>query len=279
MNILIEGGNLNFIAEGTRNIAISYAQKLKEQGHNVVILTKQIDRVKRKKYRKFEIVDGIKFYRWNNYFDRFYKYLEGGKANKTRRLIYNFLGLTNYFEFYLTYRKILRKEKIDITQIFLKGLRPKLHYLALKLFNKSPLILSLLGDPSFNYVKYNPKKMFRGVDLILISSKTIYNHIKSLGVKNIKFLPYGVNTKKFKPSKRKGKKKIFFSRYYDHFPEILEAIKKITKEKNVELIFHEQAKEEVQKAKLKNVREFILKNFNLDKSILEYEEIYRKMKK
>ena len=237
MNILIEGGNLNPIAEGTRNIAISYAKKLKERGHNVIVLTKQIDRVGKMKYKKVSTEDGIKFYRWSNYCDKFYKHVEGGK--KIPRGIYNFLKLINYLEFYLTYKKILEKENIDISQVFLKGLRPRMYYNSLKFLNKCPLIVTLLGDPSFNYIKYNPKKDFNNIDLIIVTSKTVYNHMKNLGVKNLKYLSYGIDVKRFIPSKKSKNnkiKKIYCSRYYDRLSELTRSLKKINNEEKIKII-------------------------------------------
>ena len=85
MNILIEGGDLNPpFAEGTRNIALTHALELKRRGHNVSIFTKNKDLILNKKHPKTEIINGLNFYRWKSYPDLFF-----------------------------TYRKIIKKEKID----------------------------------------------------------------------------------------------------------------------------------------------------------------------
>ena len=107
MNILIEGGNLNPVKEGTRNIAIAYARKLLERGHNVIILTRKKNQATGKTYKRFEIADGFKFYRWDNYFDLFF-----------------------------AYKKIIKNEKIDVLHIFARGARPQKYINFLKSFKK-----------------------------------------------------------------------------------------------------------------------------------------------
>ena len=201
MNILIEGGNLNSIAEGTRNIALSYAKKFKERGHNVVVLTKQIDRIRNKRYGKFEIIDGIKFYRWFNYEDKLYNFLVE-RNGKVGRFLYKVCRIMSYWGFYRTYTKITKKEKIEVMNIFVKGFRPRVYLKFLDMFSNFPIIMTLLGDPEFNMRKYNLKKEFSNLDLIIIPSKTIYNHLKKFGVEGTRNIPYGIDTKKFKPIKK-----------------------------------------------------------------------------
>ena len=248
MNILIEGGNLNSIAEGTRNIALSYAKKFKERGHNVVVLTKQIDRIRNKRYGKFEIIDGIKFYRWFNYEDKLYNFLVE-RNGKVGRFLYKVCRIMSYWGFYRTYTKITKKEKIEVMNIFVKGFRPRVYLKFLDMFSNFPIIMTLLGDPEFNMRKYNLKKEFSNLDLIIIPSKTIYNHLKKFGVEGTRNIPYGIDTKKFKPIKKSNRKikRIYCSRYYNHLPEVLRALEKVSKETEFELILEKKVRDDLKK--------------------------------
>jgi len=219
MKILIEGGNLNPVKEGTRNIAISYAKKLLERGHKVIILTRKRNQATGKKYKKFEVVDGFKFYRWSNYLNLFF-----------------------------AYRKIIKKEKVDIFHIFARGARPQKYIQFLKSFKKIPIILSLLGDPFNTRPPKDASKLFEGLDKVLVSSKEI-TKLPYLNKKNTKYLPYGIDIKKFseeKVKKDKKTKKILYLRYlygWDKSPHalrFLDATRKLGLERSIEVILNKK---------------------------------------
>ena len=168
MNILIEGGDLNPpFAEGTRNIALTHALELKRRGHNVSIFTKNKDLILNKKHPKTEIINGLNFYRWKSYPDLFF-----------------------------TYRKIIKKEKIDLVHIFIKGTRPSLYLYFLKKGGgrNIPVIFSLLGWPGRKY------KSLEKASKVVVPSKPLKNFLK---LKNSISIPYGIETSKFKPESKK----------------------------------------------------------------------------
>ena len=71
MNILIEAGDINpFFNEGTKNIVLTHAKELVKRKHNIIILTRRKSKITQIKHpKRYERVDGIKFYRWDNYLD------------------------------------------------------------------------------------------------------------------------------------------------------------------------------------------------------------------
>ena len=160
MNILIEGGDLNppFV-EGTRNIARMHFLELKKRGHKVIVLTKRKGIIDRKKHKKIEIIDGIKYYRWSNYLD-----------------------------LYFTYKKLIKEEKIDLIHIFAKGLRPPVYMRFLK-SQKKPIVYTLLGNTF--WIKRD-RAIFpgfmNGVDLLVETSLPVYESFKDK--EKIKFMQY-----------------------------------------------------------------------------------------
>lgn len=230
MNILIEGGRLNPInkGEGTRNITLSYAKKLTEKGHKVIILTRKKDK-DNTLHKNFEIYDGIKFYRWSNYFNLFF-----------------------------IFKKIANEEKIDIINIFAKGARPSFYIDFIKKIIKKPIVFNLLGYPFTKKYKNFKKTLsnFKKIDKVLISSKTIYNLFLRFGLKNLEYLPYGIDINKFFPEKRQASenKTIFLClRNPEH--NMLKAIEKLNKEINLTLILND-------KNKVKNIK--IIKEFDIN---------------
>src|SRR3989344_2997776 len=268
MNILIEGGNLNSIAEGTRNIALSYAKKFKERGHNVVVLTKQIDRIRNKRYGKFEIIDGIKFYRWFNYEDKLYNFLVE-RNGKVGRFLYKVCRIMSYWGFYRTYTKITKKEKIEVMNIFVKGFRPRVYLKFLDMFSNFPIIITLLGDPEFNMRKYNLKdinKFLGEVDLVI----DLHNEGK--------FLTCASPPAKILEAMATGK--VVLSTNVSEISEF------ITDGKNGFLAEKNSSEEIYRKIKGameskgdigRKARETILKNFDLNKSVIIYEKIYKEL--
>ncbi len=227
MNILIEGGDLNPpFAEGTRNIAITYAKALLNEGHKVCILTRKKCRITNKKLKKYEVIEGIKFYRWSNYLDLLF-----------------------------LYKKVIEKEKIEIIHIFAKGIRNKNYFRILKLMKNRPFIFSLLGLPSYSSEKKGIKKVIRSlkiIDLILVPSKSIFSELEKNGLKNIKYLPYGIDLKKFRPRKITEARHILCIR--PPSKELLKGFKRINMEfKNTKLVLNKSILS-------KNIEKSIIKN-------------------
>lgn len=242
MNILIEGGNVNPpFAEGTRNIILTYAKELKKQGHHVAIITAQYDKIAKTRHRATEKIDGIHFYRWKNH------------------LSIPFL-----------YKKIVKKEKIDVIHSFAKGLRPPLYTNTVKLFTGKPIVFSLLGWPwTDEGINQTNKRKFlsslNAFDTVLISSKTITQIVQSIGVSNAQYVPYGIDTAHFTPAqKRTRKTRIACLRT----PPItlLKAMKKITdKSKSTVFILSE-------KNVTQEIERFIVQNNMRNVEIIGYVE-------
>jgi len=235
INILIEGGDVNpHFAEGTKNIIITHAKELSKRGHNVVILTRRKSKVTNIKHsKKYLEVDGIKFYRWDNYVDLFFRY-----------------------------GQIIKKEKIDLIHIFSKGLRPYFYIKILKGLMKKPIIFSSVGFPySKIYNKNRFIKLIRKVDLMIMTSKYIFDEIKEIREENCIYLPYGVDLDIFKKREKRNNskeskriKKIIYLRIPS--ASLLNAFKKIKDEiKDVRFSFNKSLIEK--STRLKN---FIDKN-------------------
>jgi len=178
MNILIEGGDLNPpYVEGTRNIARMHFRELHKRGHKVIVLTKQRGIIDKKKHKKIEIIDGIKYYRWSSYIDLFF-----------------------------LYRKLLKEEKIELIHIFAKGLRPPIYMRFLKK-SKLPVVYNLLGYPFWTK---KDRRIFPGflkeVDLLIETSKPVYEDFKEKS--KIAFMPYGIDCDFFKPVKKNKQRTI-----------------------------------------------------------------------
>lgn len=176
MNILIEGGDLNPpFAEGTRNVVITHAKALTKRGHKAVILTRDKSRINGKKLIKYEIIQGIKFYRWSSYLDLAYLYQE-----------------------------IIKKEKIDLVHFFAKGGRPKVYLKILKLLGNKPFVFTLLGLPVYSPKKVEKvvKESLNNVDLGVITSNVLLNNFKKQ-IKNAIYIPPGIDFQKYKLKKEK----------------------------------------------------------------------------
>lgn len=196
MNIMIEGGDLNPpFAEGTRKIARIHAMELKRRGHNVIIFTRDTDAITNTKHPKFEVIDGIKFYRWGSYID-----------------------LLN------TYRLVIQKEKINLVHIFLKGTRPSYYIWFLKHLGgkRIPVVMTLLGYPIFDKRYTSLKK----ADLVVIPSDFIYHKLK---LKNSIHLHYGIDINESKDDNEKKEDIILCLR----FPSIplIRAFKQLSQER------------------------------------------------
>lgn len=174
MNILIEGGDLNPpFAEGTRNIAIAHAKALLKRGHRVSIITRSRSRITGKKLKDFELIDGVRFYRWSNYIDLIIKF-----------------------------RKIMEKENIDLVHFFAKGVRPMMYFKILKILTKKPFLFSLLGLPSYSDERKQIGrviKSLKNVDLVVIPSKSLFIELRKW-LRSVN-LPFGIDLKKFKDKK------------------------------------------------------------------------------
>ncbi len=236
MNILFEGGRLNPIdkGEGTRNIALSYAKKLKEEGHNVVIITRRRNKNKTLS-KKFETYEGIKFYRWTN----------------SLHLLY-------------LLKKIINKEKIDTINIFAKGSRPVSFMFYLKYFIRKPIIFNLFGCPFSK--KYNNKSRnilaLSLANKVLVSSKTICNLLKK-DLKNIEYLPYGIDTKKFSPLKKTQNKKKIILCMRPPTESLFKAVENISKDQPLLLLLNKERKGKT----------FInFKNFKINVEFIGYEK-------
>ena len=197
MNILLENGNVNppFI-EGTCNILLNHAKELSARGHNIVILTREKSIITGEKYLKYEEVGRIKFYRWSNYGDLF-----------------------------LIYKKIIKKEKIELIHIFSKGLRPFSYLWFLKNIIKKPIVFSSVGFPNtekdsetdFRLKKNLRKKLIKfikNVTIFTVTSKYLIEKDEIFKKENCLYLPYGIDTKRFskKTNLKKTPKKIAYLR-------------------------------------------------------------------
>lgn len=186
MNILIEGGDLNPpFAEGTRNIALTHARGLVNRGHRVIILTRKKDRIFNKVHPDFEIVDGIRFYRWSNYFNLLKKY-----------------------------KQIIKAEKVDLVHMFVKGARPSIYLRMVKSLAKVPIVYSLLGFPGKRYAS------LKIPDAVVITSRHLH---KTLGLKNSIYMPYCFDYHQFNNYKNRNLKKILCLRYMPE--SLIQAIK------------------------------------------------------
>jgi glycosyltransferase involved in cell wall biosynthesis len=209
MNILIEAGDLNppFV-EGTRNIVMTHARELIKRGHKVVFLTKRKETNTGRIFQKEEFIQGIHYYRWSN-----------------------------PIKLFLTFRKIIEHEEIDIVHIFSKGLRPPTYFKIIKLGGK-PIIFTLLGYPFGK--KYNEKhlnELLKYVERLTVTSKTLFEILKKYNPKKIIYLPYGIEVEKYSKNysnKKKGAR-IISLRFW--LREVLSAFEKIRKEEpNIRLI-------------------------------------------
>ena len=227
MNILIEGGNLNpDLKEGTRNIAITHAEKLAERGHNVVILTRRKNNITGKVFPKFEIVDGLKYYRWSN-----------------------------YIELFFGYKKILKKEKIDIVHVFAKGVRPTIYSKLLKGNSRIALLFTLTGYPITPGESTKKIQALKSFDLVIIPSKTIYEKLKIYGINNSINLAYGIDTKNFSPSKDQMETKITnIACVSGIYKPLLIALKQVSRERKIKIFFSKKMKEQY--------KNYIDNNFN-----------------
>lgn len=213
INILIEAGDVNpFFFEGTKNIILTHAKELVRREHNVMILTRRKSNVTNIKHPKiFEKVEGIKFYRWNNYLD----------------LIF-------------LYKKLIKKEKIDIIHIFSKGLKPLSYIKFLKNFIKKPIVFTSTGFP---YSKKNSKKRFietvKNINLMIMTSNYIFKKTENFLRSNYIYLPYGIDLNRFKPKKTQKERKIKIVCLRHPKKEMLIAFKKINgKFENVLFVFN-----------------------------------------
>ena len=226
MNILLDNGDVNPpFSEGTKNILLMHAKELKKRGHNVIILTKRKSKVTNFLHPKFEEINGLKFYRWKG-----------------------------YLNLYLIYFKILKKEKVDLIHIFSKGLRPISYLIFLKNVLKKPVIFSTLGFPySERYTQKRLRKTFKNIDFMLISSKSVFKAIKPLSKGNCLYFPYGIDTKKFKPTTKKNNlKKIVCLRSFPK--ELFFALEKINKKfPNISFIFNKEHVKKSYQQKLKKI--------------------------
>ncbi len=234
MNILIEAGDLNppFV-EGTRNIVIAHAQELIERGHKVVFLTKRKETNTGKIFKTEEIFKRIHYYRWSN-----------------------------PLNLLLTIRKINQKEKIDIIHIFAKGLRPTLYLKSLAYLNKQ-IIFTLLGYPfEKKYKEKNFSNFLKRVDMLTVTSRTIFEKLKEYNQEKIIYLPYGVNVERYSNNLLKKEKNLKIISLRTSSIEVLKAFQKIKKElPKTKLIIGKMLKKE-------NESKFIEKN-KLKGDILE----------
>ena len=219
MNILIEAGDINpHFAEGTKNITLTHAKELVRRKHNIIILTRRKSRITKIKHpQRYEEMDGIKFYRWNNYLD-----------------------------FIFLYKKLIKKEEIDLIHIFSKGLKPLNYIKFLKSILKKPVVFSSTGFP---YSKKYSKKRFietvKNVNLMIMTSNYIFKKTENFLDKNYSYVPYGVDLNKFKSKKRKKRKEIKIACLRPPKKEILNVFKKISDEiENIIFIFNKKHFEE-----------------------------------
>lgn len=225
MKILIEGGDLNppFV-EGTRNIAKTHWEELKGRGHEIVILTRRKETNTGKVFHRFEVSNGIKYYRWGNYFELFSALVK------------------------------IKKEKVDAVHVFAKALRPVAYLSILKRLINRPIIFSLLGYPFHqSYSEKDFPKFLKKVDFLLVSSKTIFNELnKKYRCNNMSHVPYGISTKKFS-SKRKKAEVIRIVCLKKPGLEVVNAFEKISKEReNLILILDKKLATEENLDKLSN---------------------------
>jgi glycosyltransferase involved in cell wall biosynthesis len=252
MNILLENGNINTpFTEGTGNILLTHAKALVEKGHKVVILTRRKSSITGKKYPKSQEISGIKIYRWANYLD-----------------------------LYFTFKKIVKKEKIDLIHIFSKGLRPLRYIKFLKKSNK-PIVFSSVGFPSTEEdpqkeFESNPKtqkkliEFIQNVDAFVVTSKYLFEDTLHFKKDNCLYLPYGIDLKRFSPleiPKKSPQRRIVYLR--SPTKELLQAFKEIkNKFENVCFVFN---KDYVQKNVF--LKEFVIKNRDNIKLIPELKDI------
>lgn len=174
MKILIEGGDVNPpFAEGTRNIIITHAKELVKRGHSVSILTRKVSRITQEKLPDTEVIDGITFYRWEN-----------------------------YKELALIYRRI--SKDIDLVHFFAKGGRPKVYFRILKLLRNKPFIFTLLGLPNYSPDKADKivVNALNSVDYATVTSKVLFKHLNNK-VKNLVYAPFGVDFDKYNNQRQK----------------------------------------------------------------------------
>lgn len=236
MNILIESGDVNpHFAEGTKNIILTHAKELVKKKHNVIILTRRKSKITKIKHpKRYEKVGGIKFYRWSNYLD----------------LIF-------------LYKILIKKEKIDLINIFSKGLKPLSYIKFLKNFIKKPIIFSLIGSPE-NTI-YDEKlfiKTINNVDIIIFTSKFVFDELKEIKRENCLYVPYGIDLNKFKAKKRKKKQTKNIICLRPPSKNLLIAFKKINDEiENIYLTLNKSMIEEdgliknfIRRNKIKNIK-------------------------
>jgi glycosyltransferase involved in cell wall biosynthesis len=229
MNILIEAGDINpFFSEGTKNIVLTYSRELKKRGNNIVILTRRRSKVTGIKHpRKYEEIEGVKVYRWDNYLDLFF-----------------------------IYKKIIKKEKIEVIHLFSKGLRPLSYIKFLRYFIRKPIIFTSTGFPYSR--KYSREKFIetvKNVNLMTIPSNYIFKQTKDFLGKNYLYVPYGIDINKFKAGKNQKSKEIKIACLRSSEREILIAFNRINNElKNAVFIFNKKELE-----KNESLREFVSK--------------------
>jgi glycosyltransferase involved in cell wall biosynthesis len=230
MKILIEGGDLNPpYVEGTRNIAKMHWEGLLEAGHEVIVLSKRKEINTQIVYPKFEIVRGVKYYRWNNYFELLWALMR------------------------------IKRENVDAVHIFAKGLRPINYLKLIKNIIKKKIVFTLLGYPFWDkYKKMNFNSFLKNIDLLTIPSKTIFEELnKKYDSKKMIFLRYGINTRRFVPlNKEDNKIKMVCLR----IPEeaLITAFNKLSaKNKNFELILNRTISSEIIKTNKNDNIKFI----------------------
>ena len=221
MNILIEAGDINpFFFEGTKNIILMHAKELVKRKHNVIILTRRKSKVTKIKHSKiFEEVEGIKFYRWSN----------------PLNLIF-------------LYKKLIKKEKIEIIHIFSKGLKPLKYIKFLKHFIKRPVIFNSIGLPYSEKDSKDSEKKFietvKNINLMIMTSNYIFKKTEDFLSSNYIYLPYGIDLNRFKPKKTQKERKIKIACLGPPKKEMLIAFKKINEEfKNILFIFNKKGLE------------------------------------
>lgn len=253
MNILLENGNVNPPStEGTANILLTHAKELTKRGHKIVILTREKSIITGKKYPKYEKSSNLVFYRWSN-----------------------------YAELFFLYRKIIKKEKIDIIHIFSKGLRNLNYIMFLKNFIKKPVIFNSIGFPNTEedtFEKFNTDgktslKLIRfveNVDLMAITSRYIHDQHPVFRRKNCFYVPYGIDIERFsKKLKKKSDSGIRIAYLRNPKKNLLDAFQKLLDElPKVIFIFN---KSYIEKNKL--LREFFEKNSGKVRLIEELKNI------
>ena len=206
--------------EGDATPAFVYelSKRLQEDGFDIVVLAPHHEGAKR-----FEIVDGMKVYRFPYFYPVKYQRLvyEGGilpnlKRSNLAKIQVPLLVLSELFYAF----KIIRKEKIDVVHshwIIPSGL---VGGIVRKIFGKPHITTAHAGDVftirNSKILSKIGSVVFRNSDKVTANSiytKNVILSIENTIKKNVEIIPMGVDTSRFNPNKASDLRNSFSAEY------------------------------------------------------------------